>query len=451
MHTLRLRRAIGTVLLGIASVALPPVLGAQGATLRAGPMNGYATHREAVVWVQTTGPAKVRIAYWDTLAPGTRWQSEDVATRADDAFAAKIWLGGLTPGRGYAYEVLVDGRKVNRPYPHRFQTQALWQWRTDPPPFRLVFGSCFYVNEPAVDRPGEPYGAGFQILQAMSAARPDVVLWGGDNTYLREVDWNSRLGVFSRYTHTRGLPELQPLLAQAHHLATWDDHDFGPNDADRSYVGRQWTLDAFSTFWANPTTGVPGMDGGIATMATWQDVDLFLLDDRWARAANNRRDADKPFFGEAQVLWLIDALAASSAPFKLVVSGGQVLNPAAVFENYSTYPAERERLLRAIEQQRIPGVVFLSGDRHHTELTRMPRRGTYPLYDLTVSPLTAGVSRGGENEGNAWRVEGTYVAERNFATLDVRGPRTARELVITVRNADGQERWTRTIKASELR
>jgi alkaline phosphatase D len=147
----------------------------------------------------------------------------------------------------------------------------------------------------------------------------------------------------------------------------------------------------------------------------------------------------------------VDALAASSVPFKVIVFGSQVLNRAAVLENYSSYPGERESLLRAIEQQRIPGVVFLSGERHHTELTRMPRHGTYPVYDLRVSPLTAGVSKAGENPGNAWRVRGTYVAERTFATLAVRGPRTARELVITVRNADGQERWTRTIKALALR
>ena len=56
-----------------------------------------------------------------------------------------------------------------------------------------------------------------------SIKNPDFMLWLGDNTYLRESDWNSRTGFIKRYPHTRALSELQPLLASTHHYATWDD------------------------------------------------------------------------------------------------------------------------------------------------------------------------------------------------------------------------------------
>ena len=95
-------------------------------------------------------------------------------------------------------------------YPLRFRTPALWRYRTDPPPLRIAIASCFYVNEPAFDRPGTPYGSSFEILAAITARRPDVMVWLGDNTYMREADWYTRTGILHRYTHTRHSPVTTP-------------------------------------------------------------------------------------------------------------------------------------------------------------------------------------------------------------------------------------------------
>jgi alkaline phosphatase D len=73
------------------------------------------------------------------------------------------------------------------------------------------------------------------------------------------------------------------------------------------------------------------------------------------------------------------------------------------------------------------------------------------LYDLTVSPLTAGPSDRWKSEQNAYRVDGTLVTERNFGMLDITGPREDRVLTITIRDAGGNVKWTRAIPASELR
>jgi hypothetical protein len=48
-------------------------------------------------------------------------------------------------------------------------------------------------------------------------------------------------------------------------------------------------------------------------------------------------------------------------------------------------------------------------------------------------------------------VDGTWLAARNFATLDVNGPRGDRVLTITVRDANGGERWRHVIPHRELR
>ena len=448
MSSLRFR-AIVALLLTCAGGVFPSL--AQGpARLAAGPMVGYAEMREVLLWAQTTRPAKVRFVYWDSLAPAHRYTTATVTTDPTRAHTATAIADSVEPGRTYGYELHVDGVPVPRPYPTRFRTPTLWQWRTDPPAVRIALGSCFYVNEPVYDRPGTPYGGGFEILDAIIAQRPDLMVWLGDNTYLRDADWYSRTGIFRRYSHTRAYPGLQPVLAAMSHYAIWDDHDFGPNDSDGSFRDRHLAREAFGAFWGNPAMGVDG-GPGITTTFEWSDVQFFLMDDRTYKTANARVTGSAAYLGDRQVDWLISALKASTATFKIVAIGGQVLNSSATFENYATVPHERARLLDALRQERIPGVLFLSGDKHWTELSRMAREGTYPLYDLTVSPLTAGPSNRWQQEQNAYRVDGTLVAERNFGMLDVTGPRDDRVLTISIRDTAGTLKWTRAIPASELR
>lgn len=443
MRRARLALALA-LLLGVSAAAL-----AQESPLRAGPMVGYAEMREVLLWAQTAGPATVQFRYWEEERSDRTWTTAEILTEAATAFIARSIADSVQPGRRYGYEVLVDGQPIPRPYPLRFQSRALWHWRGEPPPFRLALGSCFYVNEPVYDRPGEPYGGGYEILGAIHDERPDAMVWLGDDVYLREADWYTRTGILHRYGHTRALPELQPLLASTHHYATWDDHDYGPNDSNRSFAGKALSREAFDLFWGNPPFTVEGL-GGVTNTFEWSDVQVFLLDDRWDRSPNRRRETgDRVYLGERQLEWVIDALASSRAMFKIVAVGGQVLNPLATFENYANYPGERAELLEAIEREGIEGVLFVSGDRHFTELTRLDRPGTYPLYDLTVSPLTA--SAVDRVESNPARVEGTLVNRRNFAILEFTGPRQDRRLRITVHDSDGSPLWRRDILASELR
>ena len=411
-------------------------------------MVGHGDAREVALWVQTTGPAEVEFRYRDMARPERTYRTSAVRTSVESAFIARASADSVAPGRRYAYEIWLDGRPVARPYALTFQTPPLWRGRSDPPPLRVAVGSCFYVNDPLWDRPGEPYGGEYGILSAIVERRPDLMLWLGDNVYLRDGDWGSREGVLYRYAHTRSLPELQPLLGSVHHYAIWDDHDYGPNNSDRSFAGKPWSREAFSLFWPNPQSGVEDL-GGVTTTFEWGDVQFFLLDNRWDRSPNDRKTGGRVILGERQMEWLVDALASSRATFKIVAIGGQVLNPLAYFENYASYGEERAALLAAIEKEGIAGVVFLSGDRHRGELTRLERPGSYPLYDLTVSPLTAGVYA--EEEPNTLRVPGTFVAERHFATLEFDGPADDRRLTMTVYGSDGASRWSRTIHATELR
>jgi alkaline phosphatase D len=117
-----------------------------------------------------------------------------------------------------------------------------------------------------------------------------------------------------------------------------------------------------------------------------------------------------------------------------------------VHETYANLaPEERGYLLRRIEEEGITGVVFLTGDRHHTELSQYTNANGHQVYDLTVSPLTSGSGRP-RTEVNELRVAETLVTQRNYGLLHLRGPRGARELHIEIKDSDGQLLWKQVIE-----
>lgn len=418
--------------------------------MKSGPMVGYSTMQEVLLWVQTSENAKVHFEYYEMDNPKIRFKTDQKETVKKSGYVAKLIADEVLPGKKYNYEIFINDLKVERGYKMEFQAQELWKWRTDPPDVNFVIGSCSYVNEPQFDRPGKPYGSNFEIFNSINKKSPDFMLWLGDNTYLRESDWNSRTGFIKRYSHTRALSELQPLLASTHNYATWDDHDYGPNNSDGSFWLKETASEIFKLFWGNPNYDITGK-GGITGFFQWSDLDFFLMDNRYHRTSNNNFTGDRQILGKDQIDWLINALTFSQATFKFIAIGGQVLSSGAVYENYANYPEERKYLLDKIREAKIEGVIFLDGDRHHTVLSKMQEaKNVYPLYDLTCSSLTAGTNDDDESY-NVYSLKETLVSVNNFGVLNVTGPMENRELIIKIFDKDGQELWKKSIKANDLK
>jgi alkaline phosphatase D len=409
-------------------------------------MLGYSDLREAAIWVQTTEEAEVFIAYWPMSNSDTMFYTNPYSTNYSEAFTATLIADQVEPGTFYDYQVYINNEKVELPYKTQFQTQAIWRWRNAPPDFTFATGSCAYINEKKYDRPGEPYGKAYEIFEAIHASKPDLMLWLGDNIYLREPDWNTWTGITKRWTHSRSIAQLQPLLASTHHYAIWDDHDYGPNDSDRGWWNKNQTFKAFQLFWANPSYGVGDIEGAI-TQFQWYDVDFILLDNRFYRSPKNLISENKSILGERQKQWLKDALVSSQGSFKVIVFGGPFLNDAAKFENYSNngFHKERQEIIHFIYQQNIKNVVFITGDRHHSELSILKNENKPRIVDLTVSPLTSGVGHA-RDENNSFRVEGTYVEDQNYGFISVKGEEDNRRLEIRILDKDNKLLWERTIQ-----
>ena len=424
------------------------------AWLRAGPMNGYAEIQETMLWLQTDAARQVVIRFWPRDDLEASRLSLPLTTVAENDFIAKVRLEGLRFGTEYRYELYLDGHLVALPDGAHFHTQPMWRWRQPPPDFTFAFGSCAYFNEATFDRPGRPYGSSSPIFDTAADLDLDFMVWLGDNVYYREADWLSEDGMRYRFAHDRATPILQRFLSSTHHYATWDDHDYGPNNSDRSYRLREAALEIFQDYWANPPMGTAETPG-VFSRFEWGDAEFFLLDNRFHRSPSRWTGPGKQMLGPQQLRWLMEALVSSTADFKIIVGGSQFLNEMFYDirwqEMWEMFPEEKNAFFDFLMRERIEGVVFLSGDRHHTELLKKERPGAYPLYDYTSSPLTAGTANPRRELENPLRVPDTFVKGRhNFGTITVAGPPENRRLVLKALASDGDVFWSHEIPHSEL-
>jgi alkaline phosphatase D len=421
--------------------------------LRSGPMLGPAEVSETSLWLQTRQPARAQIRFWESGKPQTARLSDEVSTSAASDLIARFRLDRLRFGTGYEYEIYLDGLRLARPYPLDFATQPFWRWRSDPPDVRIAFGSCAYINDPPYDRPGPAYGGDYPIFASIAAQHPDLMLWLGDDIYYREPDLTTEAGMRRRWAVDRSLPELQSLLAATHHYAMWDDHDYGPDDSDWTFRDRDTSFRIFRDYWLNPSYGTREQPG-VYTRFEWGDVEVFLLDGRSFRSPDDAKPGpEKRMYGAAQMKWLEDGLVGSKATFKIVAGGSQFFNPVTHSEGMGSYPAERQELLDFLAASQIPGVVFLSGDRHFTEVLKRQDGMAYPIYEYTSSPLTSGPAKPAPDElGNPLRVANTLVVgQRNFGLIEVGGKPGERKLTMRALGVKGQELWKVEVRQGELR
>jgi len=401
-----------------------------------GPVLGYAEMREAIIWLQLSKSGSAYAIYDDlSTEKEEEYRSETVSTSPSVANTLKLRFTEVEPGRKYSYHLYVNEQIQDFDFPLEFETEPLWDYRSEPPSFSFATGSCIYVNESEYDRPGRPYGGEYGIFEVMEKMQPDALLWLGDNTYLREADYFTRTGYLKRYTHSRAVPALQSLMAGANNYAIWDDHDFGPNDASGSWIHRDLALEVFKLFWPNPSFGYRDMPSTFSAF-NYRDCDFIMMDNRFYRTEVDSK-GEGQIFGKKQVDLMIDLLKQSRAPFKFVLSGGQLLNTAKVYENHSNYAAERAYIIKRIKEENIKNVVFLTGDRHHSEYSRLKLSNGNTIHDFTISPLTSSANSN-VNEQNDLQVEGSLIQERNFAIAKITGPRKARVLSFSFYSNTGE-------------
>lgn len=300
---------------------------------------------------------------------------------------------------------------------------------------RIGFGSCARQDQP------QP------IWDAIVAASPQMFILLGDNIYADTDDMNVMRAKYQLLADQPGFRRLKqtcPLL-----LATWDDHDFGANDSGAEYPKKAESQQVFLDFFGAPANDPRRTRPGVYSAQTFgppgRRVQVILLDARYFRSPLKRGyrsgepdeglegpygpnlDKDATMLGPAQWQWLEEQLR-QPADLRLIGSSVQVISHEHGYEAWANFPAERERLLHLVRDTHAGGVIFLSGDRHEADISRLPAADPlgvgYPLFDITSSSLNqkSGALTKAKvefrNEINSYRVGSIYL-EENFGLVNI--------------------------------
>jgi len=425
------------------------------AQLKSGPMLAYVEHRTAKIWCEVEGEVSLVLRYWPANLPNEAKEAFKTIHKAYSFETVEFDLVDLKAGMDYHYQVYQKKMKIPAAQGD-FKTQEIWKWRKSAPDFCFLAGSCNYVNDIEYDRPGRPYGSDSTIFLTMAKEKPTFMLWLGDSWYTREADFQSKWGLWARASHDRATPVLQNFLKSTSHIGIWDDHDYGPNNEGISYHLKEDAREVFKAYFPNPSFGNYGK--GIYTKVTYYDVDLFLMDNRTWRSSDNmnpyvggKPNPEKRMFGTEQMNWLKNSLLNSTNTFKIIVNGSQSLNKTSGGDCWANYPVELEELLDFLELYKISGVLFLSGDKHISEIVKLDRPNNYPLYDITTSSLTAGISKvRGQEINNPLRVKNLILEEHNYGRFSISGPSKERMIKIEFVDMHGKSRKEFVIKENEL-
>lgn len=431
---------------------------AQSKAIIAGPMLGLVELRTAQVWLQVSPAVKSVVAkVWKKGEINQSKQYPYTGAYGPEFNRIKITFTALEPGTSYQYQFVIDGKTVAAAT-GEFTTQELWQWRRPAPDFSFLTGSCAYFNDPLYDRPGKPYGLDSSIFETMAKERNAAfMLWLGDNWYTREADYFSEWGLNRRASKDRSTAALQPFLKAMPHYAIWDDHDYGPDDSDKSYWLKEASRNVFMNSWCNPSSGENGQ--GVYSKFTYNDADIFMLDDRWFRSndatpdsINGQSNTEKRMYGQQQMEWFKNALRSSNTNpnirVRIIATGSQVLNPVSPKDCFRHFSLEYKEMMDFLANEKINGVVFLTGDRHLSQIIKTERPGLYPLFDITSSALTSGGTKLlAVEKGHPAMVLGIE-GKQNYSRLTISGLGDNRKLLVEFLGVKGEElgEWSVALK-----
>jgi alkaline phosphatase D len=264
----------------------------------------------------------------------------------------------------------------------------------------------------------------------MASQNPDIFIWGGDNIY---ADTEDMAKLASEYNQQNSNPNYKAFVESidGQVYGTWDDHDYGKNDA-----GKEWTYKAQSQQLFLDFMGVDSLDSrrnrkGVYHAETFKvrdkSVKLILLDTRYFRSAlledteSEKRykpwqNGEGTLLGKAQWQWLETELKDSNADYHIIVSSIQIWADEHGFETWGNFPHEVDKLKNLLNEHQPENVVLLSGDRHISEFSSMQLDNfDYPVFDFTSSGLTHAYSKF-TSEPNADRV-GEVVATESYGLL----------------------------------
>ena len=309
---------------------------------------GDPTETSAVL---TSRTAEVGVSLVLMVAEGdSGWveaQRQDGLTPDADGFL-RLELTGLTADTAYSV-VLLSADGARRAEVTRFRTAPGLTAASRK--LRLGATSCMGGSSPDL------LNLGFVKQEAV-----DLFFFLGDFVY---ADGSKTPDDYrAHYDRTMARPTVQGVAAGSAVVAIWDDHEVNNN----WYFDVNVTEDQYQSALQVYRESLPqreGPSGGLwRALRFGPDLEVFVLDCR------SEREPDAPkIMSDAQLAWAIDAVKASDARFKLILTSVHITDHSPLFgtleakDRWQGYEEQRLALLDGVTG--VEGVLFITGDMHY--------------------------------------------------------------------------------------
>jgi hypothetical protein len=331
-------------------------------------------------------------------------------------------IDGLRPDSVYHYALEVDG-EIDLVRAGRFRT-----FPVGPASFSIAMGACART------------GSNGSVFDTIRELDPLLFMALGDFHY-GNVDVAS-IPRFQAPLFSALRSGPQSALYRSVPIAyLWDDHDFGPNDGDRTSPTRDVAL----TVYGRSVPHYPLVeDRGLAQAFTVGRVRVIMTDTRSQRDPSLMPDdPEKSMLGAVQKQWFEDELLAARDTHALILWANPdpwIAAPMAGLDSWGGYATERAELSNFIAENDIRNLVMVSGDAHMVAIDDGTNSDYSDTGEAGFPILHAGaLDRPGSVKGGPYS-EGTFPGGGQFGVLEVTDHGGSRiEVTITGMNWAGEE------------
>ncbi len=310
------------------------------------------------------------------------------------------------------------------------------------------------------------------IYNVIRDSNGDVMLLIGDNVYAadetNDPDLKSLREAYGQLAESRNFSALRASLPL---LVTWDDHDFGLDDAGGDWPYKKRSQDLFKHVWAvhtdDPRSTRDGVYYARISGPPGRRVQFILLDTRYFRSALYKptpkpvspdpsglylpsTNEDQQMLGEEQWQWLETQLT-KQAEIRIIATSIQMIAEGHYREAWRTLPKEQDRFFRLLDKTKANGVVLVSGDKHSAAIYRLEKDVPYPLWEMTASSLNLPLSNWVSNiivEPGPNRIGEPYY-DANFGVIEIDWQ--TRRILLQIMDDKGRVVLANNIKLDSLK
>lgn len=331
-----------------------------------GVASGDPTPTSAIFWTAYAGSAPLELVVWEM---------------AGDAYARVVYAAPVTPTNGYVHADVTTLRPGAR---HRYV-------------FFLKEGEARVGRSPIgrmraalAETAMEPLFIGAVSCTSNSRAADTLSHAGGRDDldlflYLGDTTYNDGAESIAQYrakwVESLSRAGYRAVRGAAGALATWDDHEFDNDWNPETFDAAQREAAVLTFFQHQPVRRDATAPDRVWKVMRWgRTADFFVLDSRSERRPSTRSTASAEYISRAQMDWLKEGLASSTAVFKIIVNSVPISDFPGVFDfaqndRWEGYAAQRTEILSFIDDNAIAGVLWVAGDFHLASAGRVSTSG----------------------------------------------------------------------------